>query len=108
MEGDTKTSDNRGIIPRTFDQIFGTIDGTGDKQFLVSISILELYNEDIFDLLVPKKSKLSLREKPGEGFFVKDLSTRDIQTSKECLEVLHEGSRNRTKASTKMNKGRPD
>ena len=105
MEGNCKNPEERGIIPRTFDQIFGTIDGTKDKQFLVSISILELYNEEIFDLLVSKKTKLSLRERPGEGFFVKDLSTRDIKSSKECLEVLYEGSRNRTQASTQMNKG---
>jgi kinesin family protein 3/17 len=105
MEGDSRNKELMGIIPRTFEQIFGTIDGTGDKQFLVSISILELYNEDIFDLLKKKKSKLSLRERPGEGFFVKDLSARDIKSSKECLEVLLEGSKNRTQAATMMNKG---
>jgi kinesin family protein 3/17 len=105
MEGQTHVSENRGIIPRTFDQIFKTIDGTADKQFLVSISILELYNEDVFDLLIAKKSKLNLRERPGEGFFVENLSTRDIKSSKECLEVLLMGSKNRTQASTMMNKG---
>lgn len=108
MEGDTRSAELSGIIPRTFEQIFGTIDGTGDKQFLVSISILELYNEDIFDLLMTKKNKLSIREKPGEGFFVKDLSARDIKSSRECLEVLHQGSRNRTQAPTMMNKGSPN
>lgn len=108
MEGDTRSAELSGIIPRTFEQIFGTIDGTGDKQFLVSISILELYNEDIFDLLMTKKNKLSIREKPGEGFFVKDLSARDIKSSRECLDVLHQGSRNRTQAPTMMNKGSPN
>lgn len=106
MEGQTAVAENRGIIPRTFDQIFKTIDGTAEKQFLVSISILELYNEDVFDLLVAKKSKLNLRERPGEGFFVENLSTRDIQSPKQCLDVLHEGSRNRTQAATMMNKGK--
>jgi kinesin family protein 3/17 len=106
MEGIRDSEENKGIIPRTFEQIFGTIGGTVDKQFLVSISMLELYKEDIYDLLIPgKKNKLDLREKPGEGFFVKNLSMKDIKSAKECLDVLNQGSKNRTQDSTEMNEG---
>lgn len=106
MEGVKNSKEKKGIIPRTFEQIFRTIHGTGDKEFLVSISMLELYNENVYDLLVKgKKNKLDLREKPGEGFYVKNLSTRDIKSASECLEVLIEGSKHRTKGSTLMNKG---
>ena len=106
MEGLRDCPEKKGVIPRTFDQIFGTIEGTGgQKDYLVSISMLELYNEDIYDLLAPgPKSKLSLREHPGRGFFVKDLGTRDIKSAKECMAVLTAGSSNRTKGSTNMNK----
>lgn len=48
--------------------------------------MLELYNEDVYDLLDSHEwDKLDVKEKPGEGFFVKDLSTFDTKSAKECL-----------------------
>ena len=64
-----------GIIPRTFDHIFNTISGTPDKNFLVRASYLELYNEEVRDLLSKNyKNKLDLRENPETGVYIKDLS----------------------------------
>lgn len=40
-----------GIIPRTFGQIFAAIDASQDQTFLVRASMLEIYNEEIRDLL---------------------------------------------------------
>jgi len=43
----------RGIIPNCFSHIFGYIDEKGsDMKFLVRCSYLEIYNEEIHDLLV--------------------------------------------------------
>ena len=52
-----------GIIPNCFDQIFGIIDeaNTGMK-FLVRCSYLEIYNEEVHDLLV-EPSKGGFNEK---------------------------------------------
>lgn len=44
-------------------------------QFLVRASFLELYNEEIRDLLSKNFRKLEIREKPGAGVYVKDLSS---------------------------------
>ena len=64
-----------GIIPRTFDHIFNVIGGTPDRNFLVRASFLELYNEEVRDLLCKNyKNKLELRENPDQGVYVKDLS----------------------------------
>jgi len=105
MEGDKDREELKGIIPRVFDHIFTTIDGTSTTQFLVTCSMIELYNEDVFDLLAAKTSdKLDVKEKPGEGFFVKDLSTHDTKTAKECMSLLESGSRSRKKGETQMNK----
>ncbi len=40
-----------GITPRTFSHIFEMIHSSDKCQFLVSCSMLELYNEQVFDLL---------------------------------------------------------
>lgn len=51
MEGKLDPPELRGIIPRTFDHIYRVIEGTPSKQFLVRASFLELYNEEVRDLL---------------------------------------------------------
>jgi len=51
MEGKDEPKSLRGIIPRTFEHIFRAIKGTPNVQFLVRVSFLELYNEEIRDLL---------------------------------------------------------
>ena len=106
MEGIKNNEEDKGIIPRVFDHIFNTIEGTSMTKFLVSCSMLELYNEEIFDLLKskPQKDKLELKEKPGEGFFVKDLSSIEIKSAKECMNLLDFGSKNRKTGETLMNK----
>ena len=74
MEGKPEPAHLRGIIPRTFEHVFRVIEGT-PKQFLVRASYLELYNEEVRDLLAKNPmNKLELREKPDEGVYVKDLS----------------------------------
>ena len=48
MEGIRDSPVLRGIIPRTFDQIFDAINtdkSTGDKKFLVAISYVEIYSQ---------------------------------------------------------------
>jgi hypothetical protein len=50
------TPENKGIIPKAFDHIFGCIDDAEDnKKFLVRCSYLEIYKEKIRDLLSQKK-----------------------------------------------------
>ena len=105
MEGNKYNEEMKGIVPRVFDHIFNTIEGTATVQYLVSCSMIELYNEDVFDLLKSKsREKLDLKEKPGEGFFVKDLSVYDMKSAKECMGMLEAGSRNRKTGETLMNK----
>ena len=59
MMGDPSTAANRGIIPNCFAHIFGAIDEnqqTGEEmKYLVQCSYLEIYKEDVFDLLTEKK-----------------------------------------------------
>jgi len=104
MEGKPEPATQRGIIPRTFEHIFNVIEGTPSKRYLVHASFLELYNEEIRDLLSKTyKSKLELREHPESGVYVKDLSQFNIQEAKDLKEKLEFGRTNRSVAETKMN-----
>jgi purine nucleoside phosphorylase len=74
MEGKDDPPKLKGIIPRTFDHIFQRIAEMGkNKQFMVCVSFLELYNEEIRDLLSKAQKKLEIKEKES-GVYVKDLS----------------------------------
>jgi kinesin family protein 3/17 len=71
------TGDQRGIIPSAFDHVYGFIDDSknNNKKFLVRCSYLEIYNEDIRDLLGEDiEKKLDLKENEKKSVYVKDLS----------------------------------
>ena len=47
---------NKGIMPRAFENIFQQISCDSKRQYLVRASYLEIYNEEIRDLLSKKGS----------------------------------------------------
>ena len=107
MLGIPSDQDMRGIIPNCFAHIFGFIDEkSNDMKFLVRCSYLEIYNEEIHDLLVEGNKidkKLDLKEDPSKGVFVKDLTCCIIKSIPEIERAMNYGTSNRKTASTKMN-----
>lgn len=96
--------DDRGIIPRTFEQIFQTIEQSNNKQYLVFSSYLEIYQEEIQDLLEAKsKGKCELREDKDVGVYVNNLNKYICKNVQEILKVMQEGNKNRTIGATDMN-----
>jgi len=70
---------------------------------LVRASYLELYNEDIYDLLNKNvQAKLELKERDS-GVYVKDLATFVVKTPQDLMQVFDEGTVNRHVAETAMN-----
>jgi kinesin family protein 3/17 len=74
MEGFTYDNNDpaRGIIPRSIEEIFNFIESysnTGTK-FMVRASYLQIYNENISDLLKPERYNLKFREDKKKGVFV--------------------------------------
>jgi kinesin family protein 3/17 len=71
---------------------------------LVRASYLEIYNEEIRDLLARNpKNKLSLHEKPDSGVYVKDLSYYAVKNVDQINDVMNIGYENRTVGATNMN-----
>lgn len=83
MTGVEGNNEHKGIMPRAFEDIFNSIKGDSNQtQFLVRASYLEIYNEEIRDLLAKNpKNRLELHEKPDSGVYVKDLSYYAAKTA---------------------------
>ncbi|XP_014374008.1 kinesin-like protein KIF15 [Alligator sinensis] len=108
-DSDNFTHNLRGVIPRSFEYLFFLIArekekaGTG-KSFLCKCSFIEIYNEQIFDLLDSASAGLFLREHIKKGVFVVGAVEQVLTSAAEAYQVLTMGWRNRRVASTSMNR----
>ncbi|KAM3922207.1 kinesin-like protein KIF3B [Leptodactylus fuscus] len=104
MEGLRGDPEKRGVIPNSFDHIFTHISRSQNQQYLVRASYLEIYQEEIRDLLSKDQSKrLELKERPDTGVYVKDLSSFVTKSVKEIEHVMNVGNQNRSVGATNMN-----
>lgn len=77
MQGIDSPPNQRGIIPRAFEHVFEAISVTDDVKFLVLASYIEIYNEEVRDLLSSDtKRRLELKESPDRGVYVNGKSQR--------------------------------
>uniref|UniRef100_A0A453LU12 Kinesin motor domain-containing protein n=1 Tax=Aegilops tauschii subsp. strangulata TaxID=200361 RepID=A0A453LU12_AEGTS len=72
--------------------------------FTCKCSFLEIYNEQILDLLNPNATNLQLREDAKRGMHVENLTEHEVSNAREALQQLIEGAANRKVASTNMNR----
>ncbi|XP_069067038.1 kinesin-like protein KIF9 isoform X3 [Pleurodeles waltl] len=110
MTGATENYKHRGIIPRTLQQVFREIENRPDQAVTVRISYLEIYNENLFDLLstmpevdINQDTQLAIAD-DSRGVFVKGLSTHLTRHEEDALNLLFEGETNRIIASHMLNK----
>ncbi|EJW87977.1 kinesin-II 85 kDa subunit [Wuchereria bancrofti] len=94
-----------GIIPNSFVHIFDHIAKCQqDKTFLVRVSYLEIYNEEIRDLLAKNPVHgLEIKERPDIGVYVKDLSSVTVSGADHMERIMHFGNNYRSTGATKMN-----
>jgi kinesin family protein 4/21/27 len=110
-----EASSQAGLIPRFITDFFNEMQrkkAASDKgiegsqallDYSLKASFLEVYGEDVYDLLDANRSSLPLREDSKGGIVVVGLKNRSISNTTEALQVLHEGTMNRTTAATLMN-----
>ncbi|XP_029166601.1 kinesin-like protein KIF21B [Nylanderia fulva] len=92
--------ENQGMVIQSLEYLYGNIEK--DKEFELYCSFIEIYNEEVIDILSGLRTPLSLREVNGEIviYGVKEFTVEDI---KECIALLKKGCLERTTKSTKMN-----
>ncbi|XP_043300572.1 kinesin-like protein KIF17 isoform X2 [Cervus canadensis] len=105
MQGLPDPACQRGIIPRAFEHVFESVQCAENTKFLVRASYLEIYNEDVRDLLgTDAKQKLELKEHPEKGVYVKGLSMHTVHSVAQCERIMEAGWKNRAVGYTLMNK----
>ncbi|XP_052801351.1 kinesin-II 95 kDa subunit-like [Mya arenaria] len=104
MQGVKNDPELRGVIPNSFEHIFNHISNSENQQYLVRASYLEIYQEEIRDLLSKdQKKRLELKERPDTGVYVKDLSSFVTKSVREIEHVMNVGNQNRSVGATDMN-----
>ncbi|GAB4833367.1 Kinesin-like protein KIN-5C [Ancistrocladus abbreviatus] len=123
MEGDCRRSKSgpngelppeAGVIPRAIQQIFDTLESQ-NAEYSVKVTFLELYNEEITDLLAPEeisrvavedrqKKQLPLMEDGKGGVLVRGLEEEIVTSASEIFTLLERGSAKRRTAETLLNK----
>lgn len=104
MGPDIDDEDQKGIIPRIVEQIFTSIlTSSGNIEYTVRVSYMEIYMERIRDLLVPQNDNLPIHEEKSRGVYVKGLLEVYVSSVPEVYEVMRRGGTARAVAATNMN-----
>jgi len=104
MEGIIDDPELQGIMPRMVWTIFDGIYNADDHiEFLVKVSLVEIYQERIRDLLDPSKDNLKIHEDKARGVFLSDITESYVQSEQEIFDAIRVGNVNRTTAATEMN-----
>ncbi|KAK9129009.1 hypothetical protein Syun_017806 [Stephania yunnanensis] len=108
--GTRRHSANCGMTPRVFEHLFSRIQKEKEARrddkllFICKCSFLEIYNEQILDLLDPSSANLQIREDSKKGVYVENLRELEVSSARDVMLQLIQGAANRKVASTNMNR----
>ena len=105
MEGYSHDNDDlKGILPRTMETIFNMIlNASEDNEYQIKVSMVEIYNEKVNDLLDSTKQNLQIKEDRLKGIFIQNLTEVYVGSAEHMLAIMKTGANNRTIAATRMN-----
>jgi kinesin family protein 5 len=100
--------EGKGVIPRAIEDIFAYINseqGEGIK-FELKFSMLEIYKENLYDLLNPetKYTDLKIKEHPKKGIYVTNLTEAYIASEEEFILMIDNADDYRVVQETGLNK----
>ena len=107
------TATNPGVIPLAITDIFSYIRETPQREFLLRVSYIEIYNEKIIDLLAGPVvgmngqtgpvEEIKLREDSKRGVYASPLKEEIVQSPTQLLRVIARGDNSRKVAGTQFN-----
>ena len=103
MQGEMEPPEIQGIIPRMISHVFKYIYNTEGTDFIIKVSMIEIYQEKIRDLLDISRINLNIREDNIKGIYVDGCSESYVGCPNDVLALLELGSSNRAQAATNMN-----
>jgi len=98
--------ETEGLVPRTMrDLFFATSNQPAHIAYTVTASLVEIYQENVTDLLVTSDAKtfLTINEDKQRRLFVTGAAQFPVSTAREALALVQRGLRARETARTKMN-----
>ncbi|RIA92525.1 kinesin motor domain-containing protein [Glomus cerebriforme] len=98
-----RTDSRPGVIPQAVDCVFDYIKECQEKEFLLRVSYMEIYNETVRDLLSPETEDLRIHEDKRRGVYVSPLKEVVVSTPKQVLKEIMKGEANRHMSSTDWN-----
>lgn len=99
----------RGVIPRIIEQVFDSIaSASGNMEYTVKVSYMEIYMERIRDLLAPSNDNLPIHEEKARGVYVKGLLEVYVGSLQEVSQVLSQGGQTRATSSTSTHPDQSD
>ncbi|CAH1761291.1 4278_t:CDS:10, partial [Entrophospora sp. SA101] len=92
-----------GVIKQAVDTVFSYIRNRNEKEFLLRVSYMEIYNEKINDLLAPVNKDLKIHEDKLHGIHIPSLSEVVVTKPSEVMKEISRGELNRHTGSTNWN-----
>ncbi|KAG1326988.1 kinesin-like protein KIN-4C [Cocos nucifera] len=119
----TGEDNSRGIIPQVMETIFKKVDTMKDTtEFLIRVSFIEIFKEEVFDLLdpqphaalraenaslakpaAPSRVPIQIRETANGGITLAGVTEAEVRSKEEMASYLTRGSLSRATGSTNMN-----
>ncbi|XP_078532750.1 LOW QUALITY PROTEIN: uncharacterized protein LOC144818836 [Lissotriton helveticus] len=99
------TNTSCGIIPQAIHDVFKVINEIPNREFLLRVSYMEIYNETVTDLLCDdrKRKPLEIREDMNRNVYVADLTEEMVVLPQNVMDWIKKGEKNRHYGETKMN-----
>ena len=101
MLGDQK---HPGVVRIAVQDVFNHIDNCDERSFLLQMSMCEIYNEVVADLLKKDNKPLNVfTAKGGKDVVIKGITEEHIKSPQHVFELLEKGFQNRSVSGTDMN-----
>ena len=95
--------DNWGLMIRSISDLFKIINNEKEKNCIIKISYVEIYNEIIKDLLSDKNTQLEIRADAQKGVILQGVEFKKVTTESDAYKLIMRGNKHRTEKPSSYN-----